>query len=313
MELLRSCEHLRREHRLIGDVVAALGALSERGQSGASNVAALPIAGAIDFFAWFVAGCHDAKEDRALFPALVAAGVEDGGLMARLRAQHQEGERLLGVLRSLTRRHRAEGEAWQLLGTYLDLVRGHITSEDDALFPLAEGVLSPEDDATLERAFRHIEDAALGSGGNEVLVSLASAVVHVSTVLAAEPPGIRPPVLARDIMRPKPSTVAPGDSLARAAELMTSLGIRELPVVEDRSLVGILTRTDLEPYRGHFEWTAVRTAMTRSPVAVAPETPAAAVVRLLLSRGFNAVPVVEGGELVGVISRADALRALTAA
>jgi CBS domain-containing protein len=53
--------------------------------------------------------------------------------------------------------------------------------------------------------------------------------------------------------------------------------------------------------------------MTRSPVAVAPETPAAAVVRLLLSRGFNAVPVVEGGELVGVISRADALRALTAA
>jgi len=114
-------------------------------------------------------------------------------------------------------------------------------------------------------------------------------------------------------MRAKPSTVSPDDSIARAAELMRSLAIRELPVVEERALVGIVTRTDLEPYRGHFEWTAVRTAMTAAPVVVAPETPAVDVAGLLVARGFNAVPVAERGELVGVISRGDILRGLVAA
>src|SRR5690242_17442268 len=55
MELLQSCEHLRREHQLIADVVAGLGALAERRQVGA-DVPLLPIAGALDFFTGFVAG-----------------------------------------------------------------------------------------------------------------------------------------------------------------------------------------------------------------------------------------------------------------
>jgi len=312
MELRRSCEHLRREHRLIGEVVVGLSALAERRQSG-SDVPALPIAGAVDFFVGFVAGCHDAKEDRALFPVLAAAGVDDGGLMAALRTQHADGDRLLRALRALTSRHRADGEAWKLLGTYLDLVRGHITSEDEALFPLADRVLSPEDDAALERAFRDIEDGALGRGGSEALVSLAGAVVHASTALAAEPEGARPPLRARDMMRPRPATVAPGDSLGRAAELMKPLSIRELPVVVDRTLVGILTRTDMEPYRGHFEWTAVQAAMSRNPVTVTPDTHAPEVARLLVRCGFNAVPVVDCGALIGVISRSDVLRGFTAA
>src|SRR5262245_12731695 len=42
MEPLQSCEHLRREHRLIGDVVAGLGTLAERRDAGA-DVSALPI------------------------------------------------------------------------------------------------------------------------------------------------------------------------------------------------------------------------------------------------------------------------------
>ena len=312
MELLQSCEHLRREHRLIADVVAGLGTLAERRQAGA-DVPALPVAGALDFFTSFVAGCHEAKEDRALFPALVAAGVDDGGLMATLRTQHEEGERVLGALRAVTSRQRADAEAWHLLALYLDLVRGHIETEDETLFPIAERALSPDDDAALERAFREIEQQTLGSGGGDALVSLAGAVIHASSALAVEPRAAGARILARDVMRAKPSTVSPDDSLARAVELMRSLAIRELPVVEERALVGIVTRTDLEPYRGHFEWTAVRTAMTAAPVVVAPETPAVDVARLLVARGFNAVPVAERGELVGVISRGDILRGLVAA
>jgi CBS domain-containing protein len=120
----------------------------------------------------------------------------------------------------------------------------------------------------------------------------------------------QPHRLARQVMWAAPGSVAPGDSLARAARLMDSLGTREIPVVDDRVLVGILTRTDMEAFRGHFEWTAVRSAMTPDPVTVPPDAPIAAVVNLFLDRGFNGLPVSSGGELLGMIRRTDVLRAL---
>jgi CBS domain-containing protein len=66
----------------------------------------------------------------------------------------------------------------------------------------------------------------------------------------------------------------------------------------------------LEPYRGHFEWTAVRSAMTPDPVAVLPDAPIREILNLLVDRGFNSVPVNAEGELLGIIRRIDALRAL---
>src|SRR6185369_14222366 len=107
---------------------------------------------------------------------------------------------------------------------------------------------------------------------------------------------------------PRPGTVVPEDSLARAAELMESLRARELCVIAGRAVVGILCRTDMEPHRGHYEWTAVRAAMTPEPVCVTPDTPVQAVARVLVERGFNAVPVTDGSNLVGVIARSDVLR-----
>jgi CIC family chloride channel protein len=122
--------------------------------------------------------------------------------------------------------------------------------------------------------------------------------------------GRAPHLVARLVMRVGPRGIAPGDSLARATRLMESLGTREVPVVDGHALVGILTRTDMEPYRGHFEWTAVRSAMTPDPVTVLPDAPIREVLSLLLDRGFNSVPVSAGGELLGMIRRTDVLRAL---
>lgn len=117
---------------------------------------------------------------------------------------------------------------------------------------------------------------------------------------------------ASEVMRTLPS-VSKRDSLARAAELMESLGTREVAVTEGRTLIGILTRTDLEPHRGHFEWTTVGLAMTPDPLAVPPGAPLGAVMRLLLERKFNSVPVTAAGELLGMICRSDVLRVLAEA
>ncbi len=56
-----------------------------------------------------------------------------------------------------------------------------------------------------------------------------------------EPTGERREMVARHVMRAGSPSVALRDSLARAARLMDSLGTRELPVMDGRVLVGILT------------------------------------------------------------------------
>jgi len=52
-------------------------------------------------------------------------------------------------------------------------------------------------------------------------------------------------VNAEQLMTHEPSTVAPTDTIERAAELMIKPGHHSLPVVESGKLVGIITRTDL--------------------------------------------------------------------
>jgi len=49
----------------------------------------------------------------------------------------------------------------------------------------------------------------------------------------------------RDVMTDYVYTVAPDESIARAASLMASHGIGALPVVEDSKVIGIVTESDL--------------------------------------------------------------------
>jgi CIC family chloride channel protein len=135
---------------------------------------------------------------------------------------------------------------------------------------------------------------------------------HEGTDDAARREGSDPPgeLLARDVMRVGLPVIVPGDSLSKAARLMDSAATRELPVLAGTALVGILTRTDMEPHRGHLEWTTAGLAMTPDPVTVAPDAPLGSVVSLLLARGFNSVPVTTDGELLGMIARTDIIRAL---
>jgi CBS domain-containing protein/hemerythrin-like domain-containing protein len=312
MARLRSCEGLRQEHELIGQVLAGMESLARLRRAGAV-VPNLTVTGAIEFFTAFVSRCHDAKESEALFPVLVRHEALSGGLVETLEADHQEGCRLLDVLHTLSLRHRLDAEAWGLIEAYLTLLRRHIASEDAGLFPLAERTLSTEEDAAVERAFEEIEERVVGHGGREALVALAAAVAH-----ASEHPGDESPpsakegeMAARRIMRARPATVRPDDTLARAAETMNRLGTREVPVVAGSTLVGILCRTDMEPHRGHYEWTPVRAAMTANPVTVTADMPIRVVARLMLGRGFNTLPVVDGTTLVGAISRADLLRVIS--
>jgi CBS domain-containing protein len=144
---------------------------------------------------------------------------------------------------------------------------------------------------------------------------------------------------ARDIMVEAVVTVSPDTSLRRIAEVLVEHRISGVPVTEaDGTLVGIVTESDLldeekrrvrlprtalfgvylvpeRVVREAFEEGETLTAqdiMTKRLVTVREDTPAREAVELMLSRKVNRVPVVREGKLVGLITRADALRALHA-
>jgi predicted transcriptional regulator len=101
-------------------------------------------------------------------------------------------------------------------------------------------------------------------------------------------------------------------ALTLRPELNKTKDVRALPVVERGVVVGILTKTDLDPFRGRKEWSTVQLAM-EAPLMVAPEARVAEVARVLLDRGFGAVPVAVDDVAIGMVARQDLLRVLTGA
>lgn len=113
-----------------------------------------------------------------------------------------------------------------------------------------------------------------------------------------------------DIMRREPLTTSPFETLASAKALMDRDSVRQLPVIEKSQLVGILSERDLHAHSGYLERTKVDAAMTLTPLTVAPTDTALHAARILVEKKVNALPVLEGDRLVGIVSRTDLLRLL---
>jgi CBS domain-containing protein/hemerythrin-like domain-containing protein len=298
---------LRTEHTLVERVLGALDVLAERLEAGREPSAPV-LEGALDFIGVFVDACHHAKEE-LLFDVLDAPeSAIPAALVADLRAQHAETRRRLEEIQRLVLARDATLPA--RLREYAQRLRFHFQREDADLFPGVDATLGPQEAARLADAWDDLETRVAGPAARAALLELAETIATTTEPGAGAAPAAAPTV--RDVMRSDVPSVAPRDSLGRAADMMGRLDIRELAVVEDGRVVGIVTRRDMEPYRGHLEWTTVETAMTRDPVTVRPETDVASVAKLLLARAFNAVPVTAGGTFLGMLGRADLLRILIA-
>lgn len=127
--------------------------------------------------------------------------------------------------------------------------------------------------------------------------------------------------LVQDWMTRNPITVTPDTSAVEAYERMRQRNIHRLPVVEGGRLVGIVTRSDIEGigsysrteagwHETRFELagTSVEEVMTRDPVVVTPATSVRDAVSLMLQHHLSGLPVVENGQLVGIITETDIFR-----
>jgi acetoin utilization protein AcuB len=84
-----------------------------------------------------------------------------------------------------------------------------------------------------------------------------------------------------------------------------------VPVLHNGKLVGIVTDSDLRSHMGFLDKTEARVAMSEALVTVSPTSPVQEVARILVERKIGALPVVEEGQLVGVLTTTDVLEAFT--
>lgn len=146
---------------------------------------------------------------------------------------------------------------------------------------------------------------------------------------------------ARDLMTSDVLTVTPDTSVKRIAELLVAHGVSAVPVVEqDGTPIGIISETDLVarsglPGQGRRPWIvdvlagtagtapealqrldpdrAARDVMSAPLVTIAEHAEMPEIVRLLTQHHIKRLPVTRGGRIVGILSRADLLRALARA
>ncbi len=126
----------------------------------------------------------------------------------------------------------------------------------------------------------------------------------------------------RELMSSPPITAAPGLSLPDAALLMQKRGIRRLPVLDGKHLVGILTDRDLReampsrvstlsPWEATTRLAAISVAdvMRRNVLTVSEDADARDAAYTMLRHKVGALPVLNrANELVGLITVSDVLR-----
>ena len=105
-------------------------------------------------------------------------------------------------------------------------------------------------------------------------------------------------------------TVEPGMSLADAAKRMNDRGVGAVIVTEGERLVGILTERDMlhAVARGYEQDAKVRDWMTAHPETIESTDSTEHAAALMIHGGFRHLPVLENGELAGILSIRDVMR-----
>lgn len=122
---------------------------------------------------------------------------------------------------------------------------------------------------------------------------------------------IQPLVTVGQIMTSPVMAIFPEMSVEDAYRLMIRYGHAALPVALDGSLLGIITRKDLDKAKIHGLGSALaEDFMTRDPITIMSDASVAEAHRIMVSRNIGRIPVTRDGQILGIVTRTDILRAL---
>lgn len=123
---------------------------------------------------------------------------------------------------------------------------------------------------------------------------------------------VRPRILARDVMSSPVRTIDSESSIEAGHTIIAHTGYSGLVVVdEENHVTGIITRSNMDKALQHgLGHAPVKGYMIREPVTISEETSLDEIQKIIIEKRAGFLPVVFGGKLSGVVSRADVLKAL---
>ncbi len=133
---------------------------------------------AVKFTRIFSDKCHHGKEQDTLFPIMEKRGVpREGGPIGCMLEEHEIGRGYIKGLDEATKRFKsgdknAVAEIIKNANSYSELLTQHIDKENNILYPMADQVLSPEDDRWLLKKFVEIEKEQIGEEAHRQLIEL---------------------------------------------------------------------------------------------------------------------------------------------
>jgi CBS domain-containing protein len=119
----------------------------------------------------------------------------------------------------------------------------------------------------------------------------------------------------RDIMTDEVECCTLLDNVYEVASKMKELNVGAIPIVDQKKLVGMITDRDIV-IRGiaerHPPSSKVEDIMSNNLITISPDASSREAVKLMAENQIRRLPVVEGDELIGIVSLGDfAIRELT--
>ena len=128
-------------------------------------------------------------------------------------------------------------------------------------------------------------------------------------------------ITVKEIMTKNLTVVSPTERLVHARRQMKDAHVGRLPVVDDEKLAGMVTSKDLmrafidfrkkvpEKYqKSQIKEVLVEDIMSSNPTFTSKDATISEVAKVMMETGFNGLPVVEGDNVVGIITQTDILR-----
>jgi len=111
-----------------------------------------------------------------------------------------------------------------------------------------------------------------------------------------------------DIMSFPVTTVSPDTSMGKVARLLREKGITGIPVAENGRLVGMISRRDFRKIKRETQLEKPAKAfMTRKLITIPPGLSPMQASRLMVKHDIGRLPVIQDEQLIGIITRSDAM------
>ena len=156
--------------------------------------------------------------------------------------------------------------------------------------------------------------AHFGGGGHDraaaALIRHRHAIDVFTELRDLLPDFVRPRVKVHHVMSLGVRTVRASEPVHAVAQLMLRTGHEGFPVVGlEGNILGLVTRNAVDRAKQHqWEYQPVERIMQHGVVSVSPEDSVERVRALMIQTGWGQIPVVEEGQLIGVVTRTDLIR-----